>query len=138
VPTEVEDGGVKEGFDGRVFDRRNHSLSLPVGPAVVGLCLTCSIPYYAYRAEEMIDEPTFGTLVKLHELNPVVREYGVDFIGYRFDQSLEETGCYKFRRLAIDPGDDDLRSAIDGNEEKCLATLVSQLSNVDVEIADFV
>lgn len=94
--------------------------------------------FYAYRTEDMIDESTFCTLVMLHELDTVIRERSVDFIGDRFDQSLKETGCNKLRRLAIDPGDDDLRSAIDCNEKKCLATLISQLGNVDVEIADFV
>ena len=97
-----------EGFNGRVFDRPGHSLSLAIGPWVVGLGLTVlDTILHAYRAEDMIDEPTFCTLVMLHELDPVIREHGVDFIGYRFDQSLEEAGCHKLRRLATDPGDDD-------------------------------
>ena len=46
-----------EGFNGRIFDRPDHSLSLAIGPWVVGLGLTVlDTILHAYRAEDMIDE----------------------------------------------------------------------------------
>lgn len=65
-----------EGFDSRVFDRSDHSLILAIGPEAVGFCLTMlDTILKAYRAEDMIDEPTSLTLVMLHELTPVIREH---------------------------------------------------------------
>lgn len=86
----------------------------------------------------MIDKPQVCPIIMLYELDAVIGEIRVDFIGCRFDQSLEKAGSYEFGRFAINSGNDDLRGAIDCNEDKRLTTFVSQLGNVDVEIADFV
>lgn len=91
-----------------------------------------------HRTEDMIDKPTLCPFIMLYELDAVIGENRVDFIGYCFDQNLKKAGSYELRRFAINPGNDDLRGAIDCNEEKRLTTLVSQLGNVDVEIADLV
>ena len=93
---------------------------------------------FAYRAEDVIDKPSFCSSVMLHELDAFVGEHCVDLVGYCFDQGLEEAGGYKLCGLAINPGDDDFRVAIDCDKQESLATLVSQLCNIDMEIADLV
>ena len=92
----------------------------------------------AYGTENVIDEPAFCPFVMLHELDAVIREHCVDLVGYCFDQGLEEAGCYKLCRLAIDSSYGDLRSAIGCDKEEGLAALISQTCNIDMEIADFV
>lgn len=74
----------------------------------------------------------------LHELDSVIHEDCEDFLGYRFNQGLEQVGYDKLCRLAINPGDDDFRGAIDCDKEESLPTLVSQLCNIDMEMADLV
>lgn len=105
----VSDRGVMERLHSRIFDRSDHAFSLPICPWMIRLGLTVlDIVCCAYRAEDMIDEPTFCSSIMLHELDAVVGEHCLDFVGYRFDQGREEAGGYKLCRLPTDSGDDDL------------------------------
>jgi hypothetical protein len=62
----------------------------------------------------------------------------VDLVGYGSDQRLEEAGGGELGSLAVDAGEDQLRGAVHGDIEEGLATLIAQLGNVDVEVADLV
>jgi hypothetical protein len=53
---------------------------------MIGLGLTVlDIICRAYRAEEVFGEPAFCPSVVLHELDAVIGEHCVDFVGYCFD-----------------------------------------------------
>jgi len=87
-------------------------------------------------AEDMNGEAAGS--VALDELNAVVGRHGMDFVRDGLDENLEEGGGCKLRRLTVDPGENELRGAVDGDEQKALAALVAQFLDVDMEVADVV
>lgn len=128
-----------EWLNSRVLDRSDHAFSLPIGPWMIRLGLTVvDILFCANCAEDMIDDPTACPFVMLYKLDAVIGKHPVDFVGYRFDQSFKEAGCHTLCRLGIDSGDDDLGSAVNCDKEEGHASLIPQICNIDMEIADFV
>jgi len=75
-------------------------------------------------------------LRQIGELDAIVGEHGVDFVGDGFDQSLEEVCRDPAIGLLVQFGVDEFGCSIDGNEQVELAFLGSYLGNVDVEVAD--
>jgi hypothetical protein len=60
----------------------------------------------------------------------------VDLVGNGPDNRLEEARRHELRRVAVDPGEDQLGGPVDGNEQIGLAALIAQLGDVDVEVTD--
>lgn len=78
------------------------------------------------------------TALELDELYAVVGQHGVDFVRHGSHQRFEEASGSELGGLAVDAGEDQLRGAIHSDIEECLAVLVAQFGNVDVEVADLV
>lgn len=128
-----------EGFDGRFLDRPYHSLGLAVGPGVVGLGESMLDAIALAGAPEDVSDPGLRhALIAIDELDAIVGQDGVDLVGHGPHQHLEEGGCGQLGRLAVDAGKDQLRGAIDRDEQEAFPALVAQLGDVDVEVADCV
>jgi hypothetical protein len=70
-------------------------------------------------AEHVSDE--VAGPVALDELNAVVGQNGVHLVGNGLYEHLEEGCGRELGRLAIDAGEHELRSAVDGDEQEALA-----------------
>lgn len=128
-----------EGSDGRFLDRPHHPLGLSIGPGMIGPGLAMfDAVFRTDGTEDMADKAIFCPFVVLDELNAVIRENGMDFVRHCFDKGFEKACGHKFRRFAIDSGEDNLRRPINSDEEKGFASLVSQFGNVDVKVTDLV
>lgn len=121
-----------EGFDGRLLDRPDHSLGLPVGPGVIGFCeAMLDAAILAGAPEDVTDPGLRDPLVAIDELDAIVGQDGVDPVGNGFDQNLEEGGGSQLGCLAVDAGKDQLRGAVNSDEQEALPALVAQFGNVD-------
>ncbi len=87
-------------------------------------------------AEDVGREAALGFPVMLDEPRAVVGQHRVDPVGNGPGQSFQEAGGDELRRVPIDPGEDQLRCPVDGDEEVGLAAFVAQFGDIDVKIAD--
>lgn len=62
----------------------------------------------AGATEDVADPCVRDALVSIDELYPVVGQDGVDRVGHRLDQHLEEGGCCQLGCSATDAGEDQL------------------------------
>jgi hypothetical protein len=139
VASQIIERGIVEGVDGGILDRADHSLGLTVGPRVIWLCQpVLDAVLGADGAEYVCHEAAFRLPVVLDELHAVVGQHGVDLIGNGPDQGLEEACGDELRCFPMNPGEDELRGPIHRDEEVGLPTLVMQLSNVDMEVANLI
>lgn len=128
-----------EGFDGRLFDRPDHSLGLAVGPRMIGFGeAMLDAVALAGAAKDVADPGLRDPLISINELDAVVGQDGMDPVGHGLDQHLEEGGSSQLGYPAVDAGKDELRGAIHCNEQEAFPAFVAQFGNVDVEIADLV
>ena len=73
-----------------------------------------------------------AVLRQIGELDAVIGENHVDRVGDRLDQLVQEGDRSGRIGLRKEPGERDLRGAVDGDEEVELAFLCAQLGDVDV------
>ncbi len=94
VPTQARVGVVVVTPDGSFFERAVHALDLAVGPWVVGLGQPMLNPVFPADAIEHVDAVLRGrsiaVLRHVAELDSVIGEHGVDFVGHGLDQLCEE------------------------------------------------
>ena len=70
------------------------------------------------------------------ELGAVIRQHGVDGVGHRGNEGVQEIGGDAAGSPGVQLGEGELGGAVDGNEEVELAFLGPHLGDVDVEVAD--
>jgi hypothetical protein len=73
---------------------------------------------------------TRSVLWQVGELDTVVREHGVDFVGDRLDQVVEESPGGSNRRALHQPSEGVLRGVVRSHEEVELALLSADCGNI--------
>lgn len=139
MPAHLIDRGVVEGLDGRFLDGSHHAFGLAVGPWMVWLGQPMlDAVFLADAFEDMDQPPRLAAARVLDELDTVVGQHRVDPIGHGFDQYLQKGSRRQLGGAAIDTGEDQLRGAVDRDIEETLAAFVTQLGDIDVEVANLV
>ena len=93
----------------------------------------------ATHGEHVSDEASGGTVSvtrRQAELDAIVGQDGVDFVGHRFDESCEKGRCGDTICLVHQLHEGELAGPVDGNEEVELSFGGLYLGDVDVEVAD--
>lgn len=88
--------------------------------------------------KDVAHKAIFSSLVVLDKLHAVIGQHRMNFIGNCFDQSFEKASSHQFRRFTVDSGENNLRCPINRNKQKSFASLISQFSYIDVEIANLI
>jgi hypothetical protein len=70
------------------------------------------------------------------EPGAVVGQHRVDAVRHGFDEVVQEVGRDPARGPLVQPGEGELRRAVDGHEQVQLALLGADLGDVEVEVAD--
>ncbi len=127
-------------FAGRVLDRSVQPFNLTIGPRMVRLGQpmfnAVSLTNHVETHRPRIDCVSASWLVR--ELDAVIREDRGDAVRNDFEKKLEELpGCFSVRLLnQLHHG--ELAGSIDGDKKMKLAFLGSDLSNIDMEEANWV
>src|SRR5271157_839062 len=74
--------------------------------------------------------------LSIDELNTVISEDGVNFIGDGIDQVSQELRRHQFPSLIVELSEGEFGCPVHGHEEIELPLFGSDLGNIDVEIAD--
>jgi hypothetical protein len=69
-------------------------------------------------------------------VDAVIGQHRMDLVGHGLDEGAEEVGGYARGSLELDEG--KLGGPVDRDEEAKLTLLCADLSDVDVEVADWV
>ncbi len=149
VAAELIVGVVVEAPDGCVLDGAVHSLDLAVGPgmpwlgqSVINVGEGAGV-FKRVRSERLTlhdhladfgGGPDFT--LRIGEVDAVVGQNGVDFVGHRLDQAAQEVGRGACCCLCVQLGEGELACAVDGDEEVELALGSLYLGDVDMEVAD--
>lgn len=127
-------------FDGGIFDRPVHTFHLAIGPEMLDLGAAVLNPVFVATHVEHMGEVRGGRAVSVarwkRELNPVVRQHGVDFVGNRCDQRDQEGGGCAPVRVVHKLDEDELAGAVDRHIQVQLAFRRSDLSDVDMKVTD--
>lgn len=149
MPTELVVALVVEALDGSVLEGPVHALDLTVGPRV--FCLGRAVLDVVFSAGvfEGVSPEAFAICHRLFdqrhgrasgtgcgELDAVVGEHGVDFIGSRLDQPQQKLSGDGGRSLLVQFDEGELRSAVDGYEHVQLALLSAYFGDIDMEVTD--
>jgi len=127
-------------FDRCLLDRPVHPLDLVVGPGMLDPGEPVLDPILAAAHVEHVGHVgcrgTIGVARREGELDAVVGQYRVDFLGHSLDQGDQEGRG----RCSTSPGDElnegELAGPIDGDIEVEFAFGGAHFGNVDVEVAD--
>ena len=126
--------------DGCLFQGSVHALNLAIGPRVIWLGQTMFDAIFTTDAIEHVDAVLRGRAIAVlghvAELNAVVGQHGVDFVGNSSDDVLKEGGSDLSVSLLVEFDDREFAHAIYGDEHIELAVAGSDLGDVDVEIAN--
>jgi hypothetical protein len=99
-------------FDGRFFEGPVHSFDLPVRPGMVGFGETVFDAVFATPHGEHVRHVSRRRPIavpgQIGELNAVVGQHRMDFIGDRLDQSFEERRRGQSIGFSFEPGERDL------------------------------
>lgn len=127
-------------FDRRLLDGPVHPLDLTVGPWVVRFGEpVLDVVGLADHVEAHLAGPGGVSVTGLlGELNAIVRQNGVDAVGYGFQQVLEELPCCPAVGLVDQLRDRELARAIDADEQVQFALGGLHLGDIDVEEANWV
>ena len=140
---------VEVSFDRCVLDGAVHSLDLPIGPGMLGLCqpmvdivLGAGVfegvrPNEFAGVEGRLDVRRCRARIAWRcEVGPVVCEDGVDLVGNGVDQPTQEVtrGLASHFLMQFDEG--ELRGSVDCNEQIEFALRGSDFGDVDMRIAD--
>ena len=140
VATQLVVAVIVVALDGRLLDCPIHPLDLAVGPRVVRLrepmfnavALASAIERVAAERGSW----SLAVLRQVGELDAVVGENGMDAVGDRLDQRVQEGRC----RLRVGALDEvyksEFRCPVDRDEEIKLAFGGSHLGDVDVDVAN--
>ncbi len=121
--------------DGRFFERSIHAFDLAVGPRVIDLGQPVFDGRFAAGAlKDMLEDVVVA--LSIDELNTVISEDGVNFIGDGIDQVSQELRRHHFPSLIVELGEGEFGCPVHGHEEIELPLFGSDLGNIDVEIAD--
>lgn len=127
-------------FDGGIFDRPVHAFHLAIGPGMLDLGAAVLNPVFVAAHVEHMGDVRGGRTVSVarrkRELDPVVRQHGVDFVGNRCDQRDQEGGGGAPVRVAHKLDEDELAGAVDRHLQVQLAFRRSHLSDIDMKVAD--
>ncbi len=121
-------------LDGGFLDCPVHPLDLAVSPGMLDLGQpVLDLMFVADPVEDMME----GVFVVRHigELDPVIRQHGVDGIRHGSDQIAQELGGDHFAGLPVQFNKGELGCPVDCHEEAQLALGGLHLGNVDVEVA---
>ena len=121
--------------DSRFFERSIHAFDLAVGPWVIDLGQPVFNGRLAAGAlKDMLKRVVVA--LSIDELNTVISEDGVNFIGDGIDQVSQEPSCHQFPSLIVELSEGEFGCPVHGHEEIELPLFGSDLGNIDVEIAD--
>lgn len=125
-------------FDRRLLDGPVHPLDLTVGPWVVRFGEpVLDVVGLADHVEAHLAGPGGVSVTKLlGELNAIVRQNGVDAVGYGFQQVLEELPSCSPVSLVDQLGDRELAGAVDANEQVQFAFGGLHVGDIDVKEAN--
>ncbi len=91
------------------------------------------IPFECRR----LDRPVHPLdLLAIGELDAVIRQYGVDLVGYHRDQVAQELGHNHLSRPLMPLHTGKLGGAVDGHEQADFALAGTHFRDVDMEIPD--
>ena len=126
---------VEVAMHGLLFDRPEHSFNLPICPWMIGFGQpVLNTMRVAYRIKSLLASPL--RIGRLSKLVAVVRQDGVNLIGYRRDEPLQESAsiCTFVAGQQFNIG--ELGGTVDGDEEIEFAFIASEMANVQVKVAD--
>ena len=135
VLTQLRVALVEVAIHGLVFDGPMHSFNLPIRPWMVGFGQpVLNTMCIAYGIKSLLASPL--CIGRLCKLVAVVSQDGVNLIGRRGDEPMQESASI-FALVAGQQFDiDELGSAINGNEEIEFAFIASEMADVQVKVAD--
>ena len=129
-------------LDGRFLDRAVHALDLAIGPGMLDLGQPMFDAILLAAHIEHMCHVSCRRAVRVarreSELDPIVGENRVDLVGNRRDQSFEEDRGGGPSCLLDQSHKDELAGAINGHIEVELAFGGLNLSDVDVEISNWI
>jgi len=135
VLTQLRVALVEVAIHGLVFDGPMHSFNLPIRPWMVGFGQpVLNTMCIAYGIKSLLASPL--CIGRLCKLVAVVSQDGVNLIGHRRDEAMQESTSI-FALVAGHQFDiNELGSAINGNEEIEFAFIASEMADVQVKVAD--
>ena len=106
-------------FYGGILDRTVHSLDLAIRPWMVGFGQSMFNPVRLADHVEAHLSGIDGIAVSglLCELDAVIRQNGVDFVGHNFQHVLQKLPSSASIRRFCELGDGELAGAVNGNEQ---------------------
>jgi hypothetical protein len=127
-------------FNGRLLQRAIHALDLSIGREMIGLGQAMlDAVFSAAHVEHMghvCRRRTVAVLRQIGELDPVIGQDSVDFLGDRFNQGLQESGRGPPIGFAFELGESELGRAVDRHEKIEFSLFGSDLGDIDVKEAD--
>ena len=140
MPAKLVVGFVVIALHGRLFEGSVHSLDLTICPRMVWFGQAMFDSVVPARAIKRMAAQhcgwTFAVFRQIGELDAVVGQHDFDLIGDGFDQLVEERDGCRGVGLLNQPGEGELRRAIDGDEQEQFAFLRTHLGDVDMHEAD--
>jgi len=140
---------VIEALDGCLLEGPVHAFDLTIGPWMFGLgqpmidvgeraSILKSMRPEGFAARhhllDLFGGP--GAAGRIGEVDAIVGQNGVDFVGHGLDEGPQEVGGHPCRCLGMQLRESKLRCSVDGDEEIELALGSADLGDVDVEKAD--
>src|SRR5262249_42721872 len=126
--------------NGRLFESTVHPLDLPVRPRMIWLCQLMLNLVRSTEQNEHIGLPslsrTLTVLWQITELDAVVGEYGVNFVGDDCDHGLQQGRCRISVSLLVELRESKLRCAVNRDKQVKFAFFSAHFSDIDVEVAD--
>ena len=127
-------------FYGGILDRAVHSLDLSICPWMVGFGQSMFNPVRLADHVEAHLSGIDGIAISglLCELDAVIRQNGVDFVGHNFQHELQKFPSSASVRCFGELGDGELAGAVNGNEQMQLPLCCLNLSDINVKEADWI
>lgn len=146
---EVFVGLVVEAFDGGFLKGSVHALDLAIGPGVLGLGeAVVDVGFGAGELkgvgaeefsplERQLDLRSGGTpIAGRSEMHSVISEHGMDLVRHSLEKRIQEVGRNPLSGLLMHLHENELGSAVDGDQKIELALLRAHLRDIDMEVAD--
>ncbi len=127
--------GIKIAMNGRFFERAVHAFDLPICPGVVGFGEPMFNAIGQTNPVEQMSKRT-GLMRQVRELDTVVGQNRVNTIRNLRDERLEKGDRVSACRPWVEPGEDPLRGAVDGDKQGTFALGCGHLGDVDMKETD--
>ena len=135
VLVEFVRGLVMGALHGGFLNRAVHAFDLTVRPRMGRLGQ--AVLHAVFAADTVKAVPTGQELGRLgRELHPVVRQYGMCFVGQLIQHSAQKFGGYDALGSRMQLSKRHLAGAVDGDEEVLAAFFGLDLGKIDVQVAD--